>query len=51
MATFYLIFVLLGILVVIISSLVKVPTAHYGVETLFGKRTGTSVLYERKNGC
>lgn len=40
METFYLICVILFVLITIISSAVKIPTAYYGVETVFGKRTG-----------
>jgi hypothetical protein len=40
METFYFVFGLLAILIIIASAIVKVPTAHYGIETVFGKRTG-----------
>ncbi|MFA6586158.1 MAG: SPFH domain-containing protein [Candidatus Paceibacterota bacterium] len=40
MSILYFILELLVLLAVIAGSIVKVPTAYYGVETFFGKRTG-----------
>ncbi len=38
MTTYHLICSLLAVLVLIISSIAQIPTAHYGVRTIFGKR-------------
>ena len=38
--TFYFVSSLLAILTILASAIAKVPTAHYGVEVVFNKRTG-----------